>query len=141
MVFKIQSNLVIRNFLVTLKLFLNAKCSLSLWSKWQIGNRKWTLNTICSLSLHRPTALAVDNPKVSKFHERITRENVFLHYFWAWLAFWVAELLHLISIERQDLIGYSRTLYTFHFLSLPKTGSFHNFHHNYLAKWMTLIRF
>ena len=29
----LQSNLVIRNFLVTLKLFLNAKCSLSLWSK------------------------------------------------------------------------------------------------------------
>ena len=27
---KLQSNLVIRNFLVTLKLFLNAKCSLSL---------------------------------------------------------------------------------------------------------------
>ena len=31
--FYIQSNLVIRNFLVTLKLFLSAKCSLSLWSK------------------------------------------------------------------------------------------------------------
>ena len=41
----IQSNLVIRNFLVTLKLFLNAKCSLSLWSKWQIDHGKWFLNT------------------------------------------------------------------------------------------------
>jgi hypothetical protein len=41
----IQSNLAIRNFLVALKLFLNAKCSLSLWSKWQIGHRKWFLNT------------------------------------------------------------------------------------------------
>ena len=40
-----QSNLVIRNFLVTLKLFLNAKCSLSLWSKLTIGHRKWFLNT------------------------------------------------------------------------------------------------
>ena len=29
----VQSNLVISNFLVTLKLFLNAKRSLSLWSK------------------------------------------------------------------------------------------------------------
>ena len=38
----IQSNLAIRNFLVTLKLFLNAKF---LWSKWQIGHRKWFLNT------------------------------------------------------------------------------------------------
>ena len=28
--FNLQSNLVIRNFLVTLKLFLNTKCSLSL---------------------------------------------------------------------------------------------------------------
>ena len=29
----VQSHLVIINFLVTLKLFLNSKCSLSLWSK------------------------------------------------------------------------------------------------------------
>ena len=29
----LQSNLAIRNFLVTLKLFLNTKCSLFLWSK------------------------------------------------------------------------------------------------------------
>ena len=41
----VHSNLVIRNFLVTLKLFLNAKCSLSLWSKLTIGHRKWFLNT------------------------------------------------------------------------------------------------
>ena len=41
----IQSNLAIRNFLFALKLFLNAKSSLSLWSKWQIGHRKWFLNT------------------------------------------------------------------------------------------------
>ena len=41
----IQSNLMIWNFLVTLKLFLNAKCSLSLWSKLTIGHRKWFLNT------------------------------------------------------------------------------------------------
>ena len=44
-VLELQSNLAIRNFLVTLKLFLNAKSSLSLWSKWQIGHRKWFLNT------------------------------------------------------------------------------------------------
>ena len=37
--------MAIRNFLVTLKLFLNAKCSLFVWSKWQIGHRKWFLNT------------------------------------------------------------------------------------------------
>ena len=41
----VQSNLVIRNFLVTLKLFLNAKCSLSLWSKLTIHHWKWSLNT------------------------------------------------------------------------------------------------
>ena len=41
----IQSNLVIRNLLVTLKLFLNAKFSLSLWSKLTIGHGKWFLNT------------------------------------------------------------------------------------------------
>ena len=110
--------------ILDVKLFLNAKCSLSLWSKWQIGNRKWTLNTICSLSLHMPTALAVNNPKVSKFHERTTLENVFLHYFWAWLAFWVAELLHLISMERQDLIAYSRLLYTFIFWVCLKLAVF-----------------
>ena len=40
----IQSNLVIRNFLVALKLFLNAKCSSSLWSKLTIGHGKWFLN-------------------------------------------------------------------------------------------------
>ena len=42
---KLHSNLAIRNFLVSLKLFLNAKSSLSLWSKWQISHRKWFLNT------------------------------------------------------------------------------------------------
>ena len=36
---------MIRNFLVTLKLFLNAKCSLFIWIKWQIGHKKWFLNT------------------------------------------------------------------------------------------------
>ena len=41
----IQSNLAIRNFLVILKLFFNAKCFLFIWSKWQIGHRKWFLNT------------------------------------------------------------------------------------------------
>ena len=41
----IQSNLVIRNFLVILKLFLNAKCSLPLWSQWSFGHEKWFLNT------------------------------------------------------------------------------------------------
>ena len=41
----LQLNLAIRNFLVALKLFLNTKSSLSLWSKWQIGHRKWFLNT------------------------------------------------------------------------------------------------
>ena len=41
----IQSNLMIRNFLVILKLFLNAKFSLFLWSKLVIGHRKWFLNT------------------------------------------------------------------------------------------------
>ena len=47
----IQSNLAIRNFLVTLKLFLNAKSLLSLWSKWQIGHRKWFLDTLSNRSL------------------------------------------------------------------------------------------
>ena len=42
--FLVLSNLAIRNFLVTLILCLNAKSSLSLWSKWQIGHRKWFLN-------------------------------------------------------------------------------------------------
>ena len=41
----LQSNMVIRNFLVALKLFLNAKSSLSLWSRWQIDHGKWFLNT------------------------------------------------------------------------------------------------
>ena len=47
--YKVQSNLVIRNFLVTLKLFLNAKSSLSLWSKLAFGHRKWFLYTNLSL--------------------------------------------------------------------------------------------
>ena len=41
----VQSILAIRNFLVSLKLFLNAKSSLSLWSKLAFGHRKWFLNT------------------------------------------------------------------------------------------------
>ena len=47
---QVQSKLVIRNFLVTLKLFLNAKCFLSLWSKLAFGHRKWFLNTNLFLS-------------------------------------------------------------------------------------------
>ena len=54
--FEVQSNLAIRNFLVALKLFLNAKSSLSLWSKWQIGHRKWFLNT--NLFLIKPFLIA-----------------------------------------------------------------------------------
>ena len=46
----IQSNLSIRNFLVALKLFLNAKSSLSSWSKWHLDHMKWSLIPICSLS-------------------------------------------------------------------------------------------
>ena len=42
---EVQSNLAIRNFLVTLKLFLNTKCSLSIWSKSAFGHSKWFLNT------------------------------------------------------------------------------------------------
>ena len=37
----VQSNLEKRNFLVTLKLFLNAKCSISLWSK--TANWPWEM--------------------------------------------------------------------------------------------------
>ena len=48
--FVLQSNCVIRNFWVTLKLFLNAKCTLSLWSKKVNGCGKWFLNTNFSLS-------------------------------------------------------------------------------------------
>ena len=40
----IQSNLVIRNFLVTLELFLNAKCSLHYEVNWQLVKGKWFLN-------------------------------------------------------------------------------------------------
>ena len=43
-ILEILSNLVLRNFLVTLKLFLNAKCSLSLRSKLSTGHEKWFLN-------------------------------------------------------------------------------------------------
>ena len=47
---ELQSNLAIRNFLVALKLFLNAKSSLSIWSKWQIGPGNGSLIPTCSLS-------------------------------------------------------------------------------------------
>ena len=53
---KIQSNLAIRNFLFALRLFLNAKSSLSLWSKCQIDRRKWFLNT--NLFLIKPLHIA-----------------------------------------------------------------------------------
>ena len=45
-----------RNFLVTLKLFLNAETSLSLWSKWQIGHKKWFLDN--NLFLIKPFLIA-----------------------------------------------------------------------------------
>ena len=44
-IWQIQSNLVIRNFLVILELFLNAKSSLSLWSQLVIGHGNWFLRT------------------------------------------------------------------------------------------------
>ena len=42
---QVQSNLAIRNFLVILKLFLNSKCSLSLWSKLANWSREMVLIT------------------------------------------------------------------------------------------------
>ena len=46
----IQSNLVIRNFFLTLKLFLNAKSSLSVWSKLIMVMENGPLTPIFSLS-------------------------------------------------------------------------------------------
>ena len=51
---QVQSNVAIRNFLVALKLFLNTKSSL--WSKGQIGHRKWFLHT--NLFLIKPFLIA-----------------------------------------------------------------------------------
>ena len=44
---RIECTVILGNkeLLVALKLFLNAKCSLSWQSKWQIGHGKWFLNT------------------------------------------------------------------------------------------------
>ena len=54
---EVQSKLAIRNFLVALKLFLNSKSSVSLWSKWQIGHMKWSV--ICTnLLLIKPFLIA-----------------------------------------------------------------------------------
>ena len=50
---EIHSNLAMRNFLVDLKLFLNAKSSLSLWSKLAFGHRKRFLNTNLNTNLFR----------------------------------------------------------------------------------------
>ena len=47
---ELQSNFAIRNFLVTLKLFLTAKSSLSLWSKCKLVTGNGSLIQICSLS-------------------------------------------------------------------------------------------
>ena len=44
-IIKPQSNLVIWNFLVIPKLFLNDKSSISLWSKLAFGHGKWFFNT------------------------------------------------------------------------------------------------
>ena len=45
-----------KELLVVLKLFLNAKSSLSLWSKWQIAQWKWFFNT--NLFLIKPFLIA-----------------------------------------------------------------------------------
>jgi hypothetical protein len=62
----IQSNFAIRNFLVALKLFLNTKSSLSLWSKWHIGHRKWFLNT--NLFLIKPFRIAKFDCKTNTYY-------------------------------------------------------------------------
>ena len=77
----LQSNLVIRNLLVTLKLFLNAKCSLSLWCKLAIGHRKWFRST--NVFLIKPFLII----KFDCTHGlRTPRESFFSKYwnFWAW---------------------------------------------------------
>ena len=65
---KIQSNLEIRNFLVTLKLFLNAKCSLPSWSKLTIGDEKWFLNT---------SLLLIKTSLITKFDCTILKKRIF----------------------------------------------------------------
>ena len=59
----------IRNFLVTLKLFLIAKCSLSLWSKLAIGHRKWFLNTNLFLSKRSLSTTKFDKVKQNMQNE------------------------------------------------------------------------
>ena len=66
---------MIRTFLVilvTLKLFLNAKCSLSLWNELTIGHRKWFLNTNLFL---------IKTFLITKFvcSKKWTRKNCFMY--------------------------------------------------------------
>ena len=55
-----------------LKLFLNAKSSLSLWSKWQIGHMKWFLNT--NLFLIKPFLIAKFDSIAIEWHKKFSSQ-------------------------------------------------------------------
>ena len=94
----LQSNLVIRNFLVTLKLFINTKCSLSLWSKLTIGHGKGFLNT--NLFLIKTFLITkFDCSKVKSFVHFLEESSAWKkHYDFVWpLVICIWPKLHFIS--------------------------------------------
>ena len=98
---EIQSNLAIRNFLVALKLFLNAKSSLFLWSKWQIGHMKWFLNT--NLFLIKPFLIAkFDCTSILDWWKDSYKMNGLHKLHWKFHSgnFW--QVMKIWSIERKD---------------------------------------
>ena len=90
--------MAIRNFLVALKLFLNAKSSLCLWSKWQISQRKWFLIPICSLSNRSLLPSLTVNPKItatiSIFYEQKTPKKIHTTY-----LFWLRDHPYITSVK------------------------------------------
>jgi hypothetical protein len=136
---RVQSNLAIRNFLVTLNLFLKAKSSLFLWSKWQIGHMIWFLNT--NLFLIKPFLIAKG---LTVYSFRMTQNQNYIgllcsfHY----ISYMI---MHIILSEKYNGIGLKKTKQIWHCLGRPHITNPEFWHKNSsklpLCIWESNIRF
>ena len=132
---KLQSNLAIKNFLVALKLFLNDKSSLSLWSKWQIGHWKWFVNT--NLFLIKPFLIAkfdciyVKQPKKSLPLKMNSDKNRNISGFSENWCAWTA-----VKYDKRNKLGTSWKNIGFHNV----TKTFYNLmHENFFQIFLLLV--
>ena len=108
----IQSKLAIRNFLVALKLFLNAKSSLPLWSKWQIGHRKWFLKTVPYCQVLCKSGIIIISNRLGLRVQKIIFSQK---------SFWIHITIYIHLFVRSLYVSPFDTMVKAQFLKIPRS--------------------